>query len=30
MTSLRDLLPGAELAFVRWLERPGWFLARRR
>jgi len=28
--ALRDLLHAAGLAFVRWLERPGWFLARRR
>ena len=28
--ALRDLLHVAGLAFVRWLERPGWFLARRR
>ncbi len=28
--ALHDLLHAAGLAFVRWLERPGWFLARRR
>ena len=27
---LRGLLDAAGLAFVHWLERPGWFLARRR
>lgn len=27
--ALRDLLDGAGLVFERWLERPGWFLARR-
>ncbi len=28
--ALRDLLDGAGLAFDCWLERPGWFLARKR
>jgi SAM-dependent methyltransferase len=28
--ALRGLLDAAGLAFVSWLERPGWFLARRR
>lgn len=28
--TLRSLLDAAGLAFVRWLERPGWYLARRR
>lgn len=27
--ALRHLLDGAGLAFVRWLQRPGWFLARK-
>jgi DNA-binding MarR family transcriptional regulator len=27
--ALHSLLEGAGLAFVRWLERPGWFVARR-
>jgi hypothetical protein len=28
--ALRSLLDAAGLAFVLWLERPGWFLAQRR
>jgi hypothetical protein len=27
-SALRELLAGEGLEFVRWLDRPGWFVAR--